>query len=53
MLPLIEVDGRLLIVASDKSKDMGLKLEDIEAGRAAKESQPIAPTTNSTSEDKR
>jgi hypothetical protein len=49
MLPLVEVESRLLIVPSDKSKDMGLKLEDIQPDRAANVSQPVPPTTNSPS----
>ncbi|MCX6930692.1 MAG: hypothetical protein NT154_46935, partial [Verrucomicrobia bacterium] len=48
MLPLIEVEGRLLIVPSDKSKDTGLRLEDVQPDGAGNESQPVPSNTNST-----
>jgi hypothetical protein len=49
MLPLVELEGRLHIVPSDKSRDMGIRREDVQPGQAANESQPVAPDTNSTS----
>jgi hypothetical protein len=48
MLPLVEVEGRLLIVPSDKSRDMGLRLKDVQPDGAANESQPVPSNTNST-----
>jgi hypothetical protein len=50
MLPLVEAEGRLFLVPSDKSRDMGLRWEDVQPDRAANVSQPVPPNTNSTSE---
>jgi hypothetical protein len=48
MLPLVEVDGRLLIVPSDKSRDMALRWEDAQPDGATNGSPRIHPETNST-----
>jgi hypothetical protein len=50
MLPLVEVEGRLFLVPSDKSTDMGLRREDVQPDRAPNETQPVPSNTNSTSD---
>lgn len=50
MLPLVEIEGRLFMVPSDKGRDMGLRWEDVQPDRAVNESQPVPSNTNSTSE---
>jgi hypothetical protein len=49
ILPLVEVEGRLLILPSDKSKDIRLRREDAQPDGPANGSQPIRSETNSTS----
>lgn len=49
MLPLIAIDGRLFIVVSDKSRDMGLRREDGEPNGAMNQPRPVPSNPNSTS----
>lgn len=48
LLPLVDLEGTLFIVPANKSKDTGLRREDVQQDGAADRSQPVRPEIDST-----